>query len=236
MLSPVPGVHRRRDPDDARVAPDLAHHAPCRRPACTAAAPCSTRASTAPRRRRRSSRAWRRARLHALEAALLGRREALALHGGDVDDDGPVGRQRLAQGAPQARHVVAVDDAGVGPVELLPEQARRPEGLQRLLQLRAEALEGRADAAGQLGEPVLDALAGVPQLRVQAHAVEVARQRADVRRDRHPVVVEDDDDRRAQAAGLVDRLEGDAAGHGAVADDGDDLARRRARRAGACPP
>ena len=41
--------------------------------------------------------------LHALQAALLGRGEALALHGGDVDDDGPVGRQRLAQRAPQAR-------------------------------------------------------------------------------------------------------------------------------------
>jgi hypothetical protein len=117
-----------------------------------------------------------------------------------VDDDRAVGGQRLAQGAAQARHVVAVDDAGIGPVELLPQQARGPEGLQRLLQLRAEALEGGADAAGQLGQLVLDALAGVPQLGIQAHAIEVARQRPDVGRDRHPVVVEDDDDRRPQAA------------------------------------
>ena len=35
--------------------------------------------------------------LHALEATLLGRGEALALHGGDVDDDGPVGGQRPPQ-------------------------------------------------------------------------------------------------------------------------------------------
>ena len=162
--------------------------------------------------------------LHPLQAAVLGGGEALALHGGDVDDDRPVGRERLAQRAPQRRHVVAVDDAGVGPVELLPQQAGRPEGLDRLLELRAEALEGAADAAGQLGQLVLDALACVPQLRVEPHAVEVARQRPDVRGDRHPVVVEDDDDRRAQAARLVDGLEGHPSGHGAVADDGDDLA------------
>ena len=122
------------------------------------------------------------------------------------------------------RHVVAVDDADVGPVELLPQQAGRPERLDRLLQLRAEPLEARADAAGQLRQAALDALAGVPQLRVQADAVEVARQRADVRRDRHAVVVEHDDDRRAEPAGLVDRLERDAAGHRAVADHRDDLA------------
>ena len=59
---------------------------------------------------------------------------------------------------------------------------------------------------------------------LEPDAVEVARQRADVGRDRHAVVVEDHDDRRAEAAGLVDRLERDAAGHRAVADHGDDLA------------
>ena len=124
----------------------------------------------------------------------------------------------------QRLHVVAVDHAHVGPVELLPPQARRPERLDRLLQVRAEALEGGADADRELRQPALDARARVPQLRVQADAVEVARQRADVRRDRHAVVVEHDDDRRAEAAGLADRLERDAAGHRAVADHGDDLA------------
>ena len=125
----------------------------------------------------------------------------------------------------QRARVVAVDDADVRPVELLPEEARRPERLDRLLELRAEALERGADAAGQLGQLVLDGLARVPELGVEADAVEVARHRADVRRDRHPVVVEHDDDRRPEPARLVDRLERDAAGHRAVADDRDDLAR-----------
>ena len=78
--------------------------------------------------------------------------------------------------------------------------------------------------AGQLRELLLDALARLPQPRVQPDAVHVARQRAHVGRDRHAVVVQDHDDRRAEAAGLRDGLERDAAGHRAVADDGDDLA------------
>ena len=88
--------------------------------------------------------------LHALEAALLGRREALALDGLDVDDH-RAGRRSSA--SPRARaqrlHVVAVDHAHVGEVELLEEQARRPEGLDRLLQLRPEALDRAADAGRQ---------------------------------------------------------------------------------------
>src|SRR3954471_20984477 len=158
------------------------------------------------------------------QATVLGRREPTALDRRDVDDDGPAGDERVAQRPAQGAHVVAVDDADVRPVEFLPPQARRPERLDRLLELWAETLERRADA-GQLGEALLDALARVPQLRVQADAVEVARHRADVRRDRHAVVVQHDHDRRAEPARLLDRLERDAARHRAVADDRDDLAR-----------
>ena len=162
--------------------------------------------------------------LHARQAALLGGGEPAALDRRDVDDDGAVGRQRLGQRDAQRTDVVAVDDAGVRPVELLPEQPGGPERLDRLLQLRPETLERRAGER-EVDEATLDALAGVPELRVQPDAVEVARERADVRRDRHAVVVEHDDDRRPEPAGVVDRLERDAAGHGAVTDDGDDLAR-----------
>ena len=162
--------------------------------------------------------------LHALQAAVLGRSEALALDRGAVDDDGTLGLERGPQRAAHRAHVVAVDHAEVGPVELLPPEAGGPEGLDGLLEARAEALERGADAGRQLRELLLDALARLPQARVQPDAVHVPGQRADVGRDRHPVVVEDHDDRGAEAAGLRDRLEGDAAGHRAVADHGDDLA------------
>ncbi len=162
--------------------------------------------------------------LHALQSAELGGLEALAFDGRDVHHDGAVGRERLLDGRSQLRDVVAVDDADVGEVELLPEEAGRPEGLDRLLELRPETLERRADAGRQFGQRALGAFARLVELRVHAHAVEVAAERADVGRDAHAVVVEDHDDRRTQAAGVVDRLEGDAAGHRAVADHGYDLA------------
>ena len=152
-----------------------------------------------------------------------------------MHDHRPLGRQRLAQRAAQRADVVAVDHAHVGEVELLPPQPGRPERLDRLLEVGPEPLERGADPGRQLGQPALDPLAGVPQLRVQPDAVEVPRHRADVGRDRHPVVVEDDDDRGPLAAGLVDGLEGDAAGQRAVADDRHDVTVRRRGR-DASPP
>ena len=80
--------------------------------------------------------------LHALEAALLGGREALALDGGDVDDDRAVGLERLAAArARSALHVVAVDHAHVGESSSSKNRPGRPVGLDRLLELRAEALD-----------------------------------------------------------------------------------------------
>ncbi|CAB4948877.1 unannotated protein [freshwater metagenome] len=153
-----------------------------------------------------------------------------------MDDDGPVGLEGLAQRGAQRRDVVAVDDADVRPVQRLPQLAVRVQELHGALELGADVLDDAADAR-EVGQAVLDALPTVPELRVQADALEVAGQRADVRRDRHAVVVQDHDERRAHAAGLVRGLEGDAAGHRAVADDGDDLAGLlRAVRVGLADP
>ena len=118
--------------------------------------------------------------LHPLQAALLGRREALALDRVDVDDDRAVGLEGLAQGLAQGVHVVAVDHAHVGEVELLEEEARRPVGLDRRLDLRPQPFDPLAEPQRQLGQPVLDPLAGVVEARVEPHPVEVARERADV--------------------------------------------------------
>jgi hypothetical protein len=162
--------------------------------------------------------------LHPLQAALLGRLEALALDGVDVDDHRPVGLQRLRKRTAQGGHVVAVDHAHVGEVELLEEEPRRPVGLHRGLHLGSEPLDPAAQAERQVGEPLLGAGAGLVQARVEPDPLEVAGDRPDVRRDRHAVVVEHDHDRRLQPARVVERLIGDPAGEGAVADHGDDLA------------
>ena len=54
--------------------------------------------------------------------------------------------------------------------------------------------------------------------------MQILVQRADRRRDRHVVVVEDDEQVGIGDTGIVQRLEGHAGRHRAVADDGDDLA------------
>ena len=137
---------------------------------------------------------------------------------------GTVGLEGLAQGLAQGVHVVAVDHAHVGEVELLEEETGCPVGLDRRLDLRPQPFDPPAQPQRQLGQPVLDPLAGVVEARVEPHPVEVARERTDVGRDRHAVVVEDDHDRRLQASGGVQRLVSDAAGQRAVADHGGDLA------------
>ena len=75
--------------------------------------------------------------------------------------------------------------------------------------------------AGMRASAVLELVAQPREGGVQADAVQVQGECAHVRPDRHLVVVEDQDERRAQMADLVHRFEGDAAGQRAVADDAD---------------
>ena len=88
--------------------------------------------------------------------------------------------------------------------------ARTRADLERLRQaareLLADLAERAVDAAGE-------------------DAREIGRHRADRRRDRHVVVVQDDDEARMHRAGIVQRLVGHAGRHGAVADDADDVVR-----------
>ena len=69
-------------------------------------------------------------------------------------------------------------------------------------------------------------LADVAQREIGAAGDEprqIGRHGADRRRDRHVVVVEDDDQPLVARAGIVHRLIGHAGRHGAVADHGDDI-------------
>ena len=112
------GVHRRGDAHHALVAAALLHERLAehgrvlrRRGASRA---CAQRLRLLLRRR---GAVHDRARLggvpllHALEPALLGGHEALALHGLAVHHHGPVGLERLADRLAERLHVVAVDHA-----------------------------------------------------------------------------------------------------------------------------
>ena len=128
-----------------------------------------------------------------------------------MDDYRPVGLQRRLERRAQLGDAVAVERAHVGEIELLEEEPWRGVGLDRRLDLGAEALELAPETERQLRQPLLDVLARVVEARAQAQPLERARDRADVGRDRHPVVVEDDHDRGLQPARVVQSLERDPA-------------------------
>ena len=90
------------------------------------------------------------------------------------------------------------------------------ESFQRLPEFDEQIALGKAlDGAGQL-------VFGAVVARIGADAVEIARDGADIRRDRHLVVVENDEEREVEVASVVERFEGHATRQGAIADDRDD--------------
>ena len=88
--------------------------------------------------------------------------------------------------------------------------------------LRARLVE----AAGQLAREALGEVADGQIFARRDQAGEIMGEAPDRRRDRHVVVVEDDDQPVAGHLGIVHRLIGHAGAHRAVADHRDRLARR----------
>ena len=83
-------------------------------------------------------------------------------------------------------------------------------------------LPHRLAQGGELLEQVQRVVVELLEVRVRRDARQVVGDRADVAGDRHPVVVEDDQQVATRLPGVVQRLVGEAAGHRAVAQDGDD--------------
>ena len=153
----------------------------------------------------------------------LRRAVAFALLGEDMDQHRPlrVVAHRL-QGFDEIFKVVTVDGADIVELEGLEEHPRGEEALEALLAL-AEDVE---DVLADIGD-----LQFFHQVRLDAAhglagelAAEEAGERANIRRNRHLVVVQDDDQVFVEVAGVVERLEGQAGGHRPVADDGDGAA------------
>ena len=148
----------------------------------------------------------------------LGRREAAALLGPDVDDDRALQRERPAERREQRLEVVAGHDADVGDAEILEQLARLGEVDDRRAEPLAQLEHGRADDRDPLDELVVRALALLPRPR-QLDLGEVLREGADRRADRHLVVVEHDQQLGLALADVVERLEAEAAHERRVADD-----------------
>ena len=150
----------------------------------------------------------------------LGGRVALALLGHHMDEHrAAVHVAHILQDRQQVVEIVAVDRPDVIEAEFLEQSAAGPERAAVFLGAPRLVIEELRQAARQL-------LGGVAQRPIgvaRDQAGEIGRHRAGRRRDRHIVVVEDDDQPRAQGAGVVHRLVSHARGHRAVADDRDDM-------------
>ena len=153
--------------------------------------------------------------------SVLGRLVSLSLLRHDMDER----RSRQALHVFHRReknvHVVAVEWAHVLESHFFEENPRSDHSLDAFLHRLRHPDHGEAQAGNRLEE----VLRLFPDGRVEGsghEAGEVGREGADIGRDRHLVVVQDDDQVLLQVAGVVERLERHPRRHRPVSDHGDD--------------
>jgi len=147
----------------------------------------------------------------------LGELVALALAGDHVQELRPLEALEVVQRGDQRVEVVAVDRAVVVEAELLEQRARADHALGVLLDLARELGHRRRHAEHLLADTARSVVG-----RSGQHAGEDLGERPDRRRDRHLVVVEDHQQVDVlHVAGVVERLEGHACRHRAIADHRD---------------
>ena len=206
-LQPGPSGHRRGDRDRALVAPqDLADGVG------------------------EDRRVLRRARLrgagrgHAvpLHVVLFGRTVAMTFLAVDVDEDRPIREvARALEHAFDREEVVPVDGSEIGKPKLLEEQVRDEQGLEAVEDASA-CLFGEV-APGHVIEHLTRDVFRRPVRLGGAQRLEHPRDRADVGRDAHAVVVQHDDQAGPHVPDVVQAFERHARGERAVADDRDDV-------------
>ena len=159
-----------------------------------------------------------------LVARRLRRGVALALPGQRMDQHRPVAaRLHRPQDRHQLLHVVPVDRPDIGEAQLLEQRAADRHALDQVARpprALLERLRQQPHRALGRGLQILERLAGVEPRQVVRH-------RADRRRDRHLVVVQDDEQPLLHVPGVVHRLVGHARRHRPVADDADHVAHVR---------
>ncbi len=203
------GRHGRRDSDDARIALGLGNE---RLPEDLGV--CGrTRRHTRDFARRDGERS------DAVEkiGLPLGGRVSHTLAGDRVDDDRTVGVLGPRHGVLHLLDVVPVDRTHVLDAELLEEHSGHQQLLHRLLGRLTGRHHGRAEPRAR--ERALDIVTQPPVAAIEPDSGEVTRERTHIGSDGHLVVVQQDDEARAEMPRVIERLEGHAAGERAVADD-----------------
>ena len=119
--------------------------------------------------------------------------------------------------------VATVDRAVVTQPQLLEPAATSEHVLDSVLETVGHFCHARTDVWNAL-EEIFHVLLEAVVAGICAHAGEVLAHAANVWSDAHFIVIQDDGHLCLQMRGVVERFKGHAAGHGAVADDGDDIA------------
>ena len=145
----------------------------------------------------------------------LGRRVALALFGDDVQQLRAAQLLHIAQRVQQRIHVMAVDRSDVIEAEFFEQSAGHDQALDVFLGAACQLPHRR-----HLRQDLLAALAHRRIELARQDLGEAIRQRANVGRDRHIVIVQDHQQVGVEIASMIERLEGHTGGHRAVTDDG----------------
>ena len=150
---------------------------------------------------------------------LLRRGVSLALHRDHMDQDRPLGRvvADVAQHRQQVIQIVPVHRPDIEEAELLEQRPAGDQPAGVFLGPLDPPLDGAREALGDVVGNV--AQAAIALRRDQPR--QIAAHRAHRRRDRHVVVVEDDDHPAVQRSGVVEPLIGHPAGERPVADHRD---------------
>ncbi len=140
--------------------------------------------------------------------------EAFAFHGHHMQQLGAFEVTHVAQRLQQRGQVMAIDRADIIEAQLLEQGARRDHALHMLFgppcNLERRSRQARQNAFAALAHVVVE--------RACPEAREIRGEPTLVARDRHLVVVQDNQQVRAGVRGMVQRLESHARGHCAVAD------------------
>ena len=148
----------------------------------------------------------------------LGRDIALALLRNDVQQHRAGALLRQAQHVFQLPDVVAIDRAVIDEAHLLEKGRAEHELLPALLDGVGKAIDRLA--AGHLGRDRAEGLFQPEIARPDADLRQMLGDTADIRSNGHAVVVQNDDQRLIALPGVVQALIGHAAGHRAVAQQG----------------
>ena len=165
----------------------------------------------------------------ALVGGGLGRGIALALFRQHMDQHRPGGPcLHRAQHRQQLVQIMPVDRAHIGKAQLFKQRAAHGNAFQHLLGAARTFLK----RLGQQAQRAFGSRFQILKRRFSIQPREIGRQRPHRRGNRHLVVVQDHEQPFFQMAGVVQRLEGHAGRHRAVADHRDPVARIAAQIGG----